>query len=283
LAAGDGGRDAGAGGRASAEGGAGASAAGAGDAGHVAAGGGGAGGAPSLCSNDALWFCDGFEGAEIDQSTWKAMQSMPSLDSAHVARGAKSLHMHTTATGASGLTITKFFSTAMGHYYGRLFVYFDALPTKPQWAHWTIVGANPKQGETISGENRVGGQFDGSINRWGVGTDQGPTGDWTNLDDDPTGHAQNVAGGRWYCVEWLHDWDQDVSKLFIDGVEHPSLDTTADVKHQGNANVKYEIPVLGSVWVGFWNYDQHQTVVPSQFDVWIDEVAFDDERVGCDR
>ena len=32
------------------------------------------------------------------------------------------------------------------------------------------------------------------------------------------------------------------------------LDTTSDVKHQRNAGVKYEIPVLGSVWVGFCNY-----------------------------
>jgi hypothetical protein len=227
-----------------------------------------------------LWFCDGFEGDAIDASTWQPLQTMPSLDSAHVARGAKSLHMHTTATGASGLTISKFFASAPGHYYGRLFVWFDALPTRPQWAHWTIVGANPTQG---AGENRVGGQFDGTINRWGVGTDGGPTGDWTNLDGDPAGHAENVAGGKWYCVEWLHDWDNDVSKLYIDGVEHPSLDTTADVKHQGNAAVKYEIPALGSVWIGFWNYDQHQSVTPDHFDVWIDEVAFDDERIGCDR
>jgi hypothetical protein len=257
-----------------------------GSAASAAAGGGGASGAPSgpsQCADSKLWFCDGFEGDAIDQSTWKAMQTMPSLDSAHAARGAKSLHMHTTATGASGLTITQFFSSAMGHYYGRLFVWFDALPTTPQWAHWTIVGANPKQGESIKGENRVGGQFDGKLNRWGVGTDGGPTGDWTNLDGDPAGHVENVAGGRWYCVEWLQDWDQDVSKLYIDGVEHPSLDTTADVKHQGNADVKYEIPVLGSVWVGFWNYDQHQTVMPDHFDVWIDEVAFDDQRIGCDR
>jgi hypothetical protein len=45
--------------------------------------------------------------------------------------------------------------------------------------------------------------------------------------------------------------------------------------------VKYDVPTFSSVWVGFWNYDQGQTMTPDHFDVWIDEVAFDDERIGC--
>jgi hypothetical protein len=263
-------------------GGASGSAAGAGGSAGAAAGSGGAFTPPSgasRCADSQLLFCDGFEGASIDDGAWQAMQTKPALDTLHVARGSKALHMHTTATGASGLTATKFFANTSGHYYGRLFVYFDALPTSPQWAHWTIVGANPKTGE---GEIRVGGQYDGKINRWGVGTDHGPTGDWTNLDGDPAGAVKSVPLQQWHCVEWLHDWDKDITKLYIDGEEHPSLDTTADVKHQTNPTVKFELPELSSVWVGFWNYDQKKPVTPSAFDVWIDEVAFDDERIGCD-
>lgn len=227
--------------------------------------------------------CDGFEAAEIDRTLWGNMQTAPKLDTLHAARGSKALHLSTTATGASGLTTRKSFPVDTGHYYGRMFVYFDGLPTSPQWAHWTVVGANPYANSGNTGEIRVGGQYDGKINRWGVGTDRGPTGDWTNLDGDPKNAVQPVAEKKWLCIEWLHDWANDETKFYLDGVEHPSLNTTRDVKHLGNADVPYEIPELGSVWVGFWNYNQGKPVTPDHFDVWIDEVAFDDQRIGCEN
>jgi hypothetical protein len=287
ASAGQGGRSQGGAGASSGAGAGGAAAgaaAAAGASGRAAAGGGGGGGAlasgPSKCPNAEFLLCDGFEGDKIDSALWTTMQTAPALDTMHAARGSRALHMHTTATGASGLTTTKIFPVAAGRYYGRMFVYIEALPTSPQWAHWTLVGANPTQGK---GEIRVGGQYDGKINRWGVGTDQGPTGDWTNLDEDPKNAVQPVPEKAWVCVEWMHDSDNDETSFYLDGVEHPSLHTTADVKHMGNADVKYEIPELGSVWVGFWNYNQNKPVTPSQFDVWIDEVAFDDARIGCDK
>jgi hypothetical protein len=276
---------AGAGGAGAAAGSGGAAAGGGGGHAGAAAGGGGGGSmsvlsGPSQCAGSELLLCEGFESASLDSSIWSTMMSKPSIDDARAARGGKSLHVHTTATGASGIQTTKIFPRAEGHYYGRMFVYFDALPTSPQWAHWTIVGANPKSG---SGEIRVGGQHDGKIERFGVGTDQGPTGDWTNLDEDPKSADAAVPLKKWLCVEWLHDWMNDQTKFYLDGTEHPSLATTPDVDHGGNSNVKYEIPELGSVWVGFWNYNQGKPVMPSEFDVWIDEVAFDDERIGCER
>lgn len=255
-----------------------------------AAGSGGASAAPSgpsLCSSPDLLFCEGFEADAIDKSVWKTMTSAPSLDSTRAARGAKSLHVHTAAVGASGLQTSKFLSRAQGHYYGRMFVWFDALPTSPAWAHWTIVGASAASSASDQSEIRVGGQADGKkVERWGVGTDHGPTGDWTNLDDDPQGAAQPVQLKQWQCLEWLHDWTHDETRFYLNGVEHASLRTTRDVKRGGNTNVPYDIPDLASVWVGFWNYDQGdggKKVMPTQFDVWIDEVAFDDERIGCDK
>jgi hypothetical protein len=248
----------------------------------AAAGGGAAGNAasgPSRCEGSQLLLCESFE-ADLDAKVWTTMQSRPVVDGARAARGSKSLHVHTGATGAAGIETKQFFPRPEGHYYGRMFVYFDALPTSPTWAHWTIAGANPKSG---SGEIRVGGQHDGKIERFGVGTDQGPSGDWTNLDEDPKGAVEAVPLQEWLCVEWLHDWANDVTRFYLDGVEHPSLATTADVDHGGNADVPYEIPELDSVWVGFWNYNQGKPVTPDEFDVWIDEVAFDDERIGCDR
>ena len=288
AAAGAGGLAAGSGGSAGSTPGASAGGAAAGQSGvGPAAGSGGANGppsGPSRCPNPDLLLCDGFESG-IDKTTWRNKLAAPTVDDMHVARGAKALHVHTGATSGAGLETSKLFPSLPGHYYGRMFVYFDALPTSPQWAHWTIVGSNPVAGSSDQSEIRVGGQHDGKIERFGVGTDHGPTGDWTNLDQDPAGGAMPVPLKRWLCIEWLHDWERDETRFYLDGVEHPSLHTTRDVKHpgSGNQNVKFDIPQLGSMWVGFWNYDQGKAVTPTQFDTWIDEVALDDERIGCDR
>jgi hypothetical protein len=271
-------------GRSGGNGGAGAGGARGGAGGSSAAGSGGASGSgtqaffgASRCTSSFL-LCDGFENAALDKSVWQTKFGAPAVDSTRAARGSHSLHLSTTATGSSGIEVTKIFPTANNDYYGRLFVYFDALPSRPQWAPWTIVGAT---GSAVAGEIRVGGQFDGKINRFGVGTDRGPTGDWTNLDADAQAGSTQIREDQWLCVEWQHDGATDQSRFYLDGVEHPSLGTTRDVKHDGNSSVKYDLPDMSAVWVGFWNYDQGKTVTPNHFDVWIDEVALDDERIGC--
>jgi hypothetical protein len=262
------------------------------DAGHDAGGTGGTGGrtystsrsdffGSSRCSSLNALVCDGFETGKLDAAIWKTKFQAPTFDTTRAARGTTSLHLSTTATGNSGIETSKIFPATKNSYYGRMFVWFEALPTSPQWAHWTIVGANPAAASSITGEIRVGGQYDGKLNRFGVGTDGGPTGDWTNLDGDPKSGASPVPLGSWICVEWLHKGDTNETRFWWDGVEHPSLDTTRDTAHQGNASVKYDLPTFGSVWVGFWNYNQNKPVVPDHFDVWIDEVALDAERIGC--
>jgi hypothetical protein len=234
----------------------------------------------SRCADSGFLVCDSFEADSIDSALWKPTGKV-SIDSTRAARGGKSLHVTTGATGYSYLTTKKIFPAAMNRYYGRLFAYFSPLPTTPTWAHWTIVGASSDKSD--DGEIRVGGQFDGKINRFGVGTDHGPTGDWTNLDNDPKGAPKAVPEGSWVCVEWLHDGATNETRFYWDGEEHASLATTPDVKRQGNTSAKYLLPNFSSLWVGFWNYDQGKSVTPDHFDVWIDEVALDDQRIGCTK
>jgi hypothetical protein len=278
---------------ASAAGGAGASG-GAGGASGAAGGAAGGGGGEfstdratffgtSRCAGAGFLVCDDFESGTLDTTVWKNYQAAPKIDSMQAARGTKALHLTLGATGGSGVTTTKIFPRADGVYYGRMFLYFDVLPTGPQWAHWTISGANTPSGASDKSELRLGGQNDGTINRFGVGTDHGPSGDWTNLDNDPSGKAKKVPEDAWICVEWMVDTQHDQSKFWWDGTEHPSLATTRDVKHGGNASVKYDLPELGSVWVGFENYNQGQTMLPNKYDVWIDEVALNATRIGCNR
>jgi hypothetical protein len=224
----------------------------------------------SRCTDDFL-LCEDFEGTSLDTDKWSTMGSAPEFDTTRAARGARSGHFHTTNNGLMLIRNASIFPVPDNRYYGRLFVYFDALPSDPQWAHWSLVGA---QGEEEA-EIRVGGQFDGEINRFGVGTDHGPTGDWTRLDEDSD---EPVPVREWLCIEWLHDGSTDETQFWVNEEERGSLHTTAD-DHGGEETEQYLLPDFESAWVGYWQYATG--VTPNQFDVWIDEVVFDDERVGC--
>ncbi|MCY1011811.1 hypothetical protein OV079_40910 [Nannocystis pusilla] len=158
-----------------------------------------------------------------------------------------------------------------------MFVWIDAVPIAPDWAHWTLVGA---VGSGEPGEIRVGGQYNPFVgkNLFGVGSDGGPTGDWTNLDGDPRGAPTAVVVKDWVCLEWLHDGANDETKFWWDATEHPSLATTA-TSHGGNQGADYVMPQFESAWVGWWLYQGNPN--PDHYDVWIDEVAIDGVRIGC--
>lgn len=223
----------------------------------------------SRCAEAGTLLCDGFEGSALDPS-WTPEGPVPVIDPTRAARGGSSLHVHADGNGRSYVKHTAIFPVADNAYWGRVFVWFDALPTAPDWAHWTIVGAT---GPDVPGEIRVGGQLDPffGANRYGVGTDGGATGDWTNLDDD--GGPVAPAEDRWVCVEWHHDATADTTAFYVDAVEHPSLATTA-ADHGG-----YLLPAFDAVWIGWWLYQGGSA--PDHFDVWMDEVALDTERIGC--
>jgi hypothetical protein len=230
----------------------------------------------SRCTAE-LDLCEDFEQESLDTGIWSVRGPAPTIDESRAARGSRSAHFHTVDNGLSYIEQSLSFPAPGNRYFARIFVYFDSMPSAPEWAHWSIAGAI---GSGTEAEIRVGGQYDNSINRFGVGSDYGPTGDWTNLDEDPGGSPSEVPVDEWLCVEWLHDGGANETRFWWDGVEHPSLFTSA-VEHGGDDNEPYVLPEFESVWVGWLLYQSNTT--PGEFDVWIDEVAFDDERIGCSR
>jgi hypothetical protein len=220
--------------------------------------------------------CEDFESGAFDSAIWEPSGTEhPSVDATRAARGEYSAHFHTTNNGLSMIRTRAIFPATDNTYFGRMFVYFDSMPTAPENAHWSVSGAQGPDAEEF--EVRVGGKYDGSINRFAVGSDHGPTGDWTTEDEDP-GDAVPVR--EWVCLEWMHKGDTHETRFFWEGVEHPSLYTSA-TEHGGEEGEDYELPEFASVWFGWWLY-QSETV-PAEFDVWIDEIALDAERVGCDK
>jgi len=232
----------------------------------------------SRCAEANVQLCEDFETGVLDTTTWTVNGDTPVIDGIHAARGSKALHITKTGNGASYIRESKTFPAVADTYYGRMFAWFDKIPTTASmtYAHWTFVAAS---GTGVQGEIRLSGQLQNGLNHFGVGTDSGSsdggTGDWTNSDDDPKGNPMAVPTGSWVCIEWMHKGDTNETRFWWDATEHPSLYTSATM-HGGNTN-PYDLPQFTSVWMGWQEY---QTST-EPFEMWIDEIAIDKDRIGC--
>ncbi|MFT3765979.1 MAG: hypothetical protein QM820_10745 [Minicystis sp.] len=225
-----------------------------------------------------MLLCEDFESGTLDTQTWQVVGDMPVIDGVQAARGSKALHITKNGNGLSYIREKKTFPAPNNTYYGRIFVYFDKLPTAPgmSYAHWTFAAAS---GTGVTGEIRLSGQLQNGKNFFGVGTDSGNdpsgTGDWTNSDKDPSDSPTAVPTSAWLCIEWMHKGDTSETRFYWDAIEHPSLYTSA-TQHGGNGN-PYNLPQFDNVWIGWQEY---QTST-EPFELWIDEIAIDKERIGC--
>jgi len=233
----------------------------------------------SRCAQANVQLCEDFESGTLDTATWTTLGAKPVIDGAQAARGGKALHLMITGNGQTAIREKKTFPEANDTYYGRVFVYFASLPTPAtgfDYAHWTMIAAS---GTQVMGEIRVSGQMSNGKSLWGVGTDNrvdaNGTGDWTNSDGDPNGKPVAVPTGQWMCIEWMHKGDTSETQFWWDGTLHPSLSTTSTM-HGGNNN-PFLLPKFTQVWIGWQEY-QDST---ERFEMWIDEIAIDSQRIGC--
>jgi hypothetical protein len=275
--AGQGGGAAGASGRGGATGGTGGSVAGNAGAGGTTAGTGGRGGAggsatggtgafgiagPTHC--DATFpLCESFE-AGLDGNLWKTTKAGDAtivVDDVHAARGTKALHIKTAAGGSSNFAYikeTKTFPATNNVLYGRMFVWFeDALTTD---GHYSLAeGAGTGTPAVI----RFGGQF----KAFGVGTDSGSSGDWTDSD-----RSKLVPAKTWICAEFQFDGPTHTFHVWWDDMDRPTL-TSGPSKH-----ASFTMPTFNSLWFGWWMYN-----IAEPQEIWIDEIAVDYKPIGCTK
>ena len=256
---GSGGATSGAGGTGGASGSAGAAGAlgSAGASGADGSGGFGISGA-SLCGIGTFLLCDGFEnGLDTTWSTTRVGDGTAIIDDLHAARGSKALHVKTAGTGRAYIEEKKTFPIAGNNLYARMFVWFEDDITTT--GHFSLAEA---AGTGNSALIRFGGQF----KEFGVGTDGGGSGDWTDHD------SVTVPSKKWLCVEFQFQGSSNMFHVWSDDVPRTALDTGAN-KHNN-----FVMPQFTSLWFGWWMYNATE---PQE--LWIDEIVVDSKPIGCTK
>ncbi|MET7696180.1 hypothetical protein [Streptomyces sp. NPDC005485] len=155
--------------------------------------------------------------------------------------------------------------------WARLRLRVAAFPTAPDWAHWTVAEASGADSPTLV--RPLGGQYapTENANFWGVGSDLGPTGDWTAWKT-----SAPATASEWQCVEFHLDATDNQVTVYLDGVEQPDL--TASTHHHGGTSDDFTFPTFDKLKLGWQLYQADPA--PSSYDVRLDDIAVSTRRVG---
>jgi hypothetical protein len=213
---------------------------------------------PSRCATAGVPFCDGFEDG-LNATTWTTTKSGDAtivVETGRAARGTGALHVKTTnGSGHAYITERMGFPATNNIVYGRMFVYFvDPLTTG---GHFSLAEGG---GTGNSAVIRFGGQN----NFFGVGTDGGASGDWTDKDN------KLVPAATWICTEFQMKGDTNEFHVWKDDVALTTLNTGV-ARHAG-----FAMPTFNHMWFGWWMYNATEAQ-----ELWIDEVAVDYKPIGC--
>jgi len=240
-----------------------------------------AGPALALCARGGLLFCEDFEALPLGQATSTAWTTdtasgQLTIDATH-ARGQRALRVSTTGNGRARLQKTGL-APPSNSLWGTMHAWVAGFPTAPDYAHYTLVElagtGNTSLLRPIGGQYApAGGAGTSAGSFWGVGSDGGPTGDWTNWK-----RSAPSVGGTWLCLEFHLDGTTDAIEVYIDGVVRPELSVTRT--NHGGAQVDFVFPSLNRIWFGWWLYQPNPT--PSTYDVWLDDLALGTARLGCE-
>lgn len=197
-----------------------------------------------------LWTLRGFEGGQMPHAT------TATLDLVRAHSGSQSVHIR------DGFLEAK---TPGASFYGRMYAWLDAEPGTGHWMTAVALGPGPGNGRDT--EVRYGGHY-GILEANYFGNDD-------EVISDPQGYCSPTCDNgvvmpvkRWACVEFYYGKDE--MRLWLDGVEIETLHVT----EWRNQKAPWS-PAYDRVRVGFHNF---QGSSPS---LWLDDVAFDQARIGC--
>lgn len=202
---------------------------------------------------------------------WTADTSDGTLTVAPSSTGqGRELRIRTEGNGRAFLVFDRP-ATPGNSYWARMRLRIDAFPTAPDWAHWTVAEASGSDSPTLV--RPLGGQYAPTDNGnfWGVGSDLGPTGDWTSWKTS----APAVAG-TWQCLEFRLDATDNRVTVYFDGVEQSDL--TVSTKNHGGTSDDFVFPTFDKLKLGWQLYQADPN--PSSYDIRMDDIALGSRRIG---
>lgn len=252
---------------------------------------------PATTQCDGQFFCDDFEGAAVGSSPaapWTLNAGAGAeirVSNERAASGGKAVRVTAPSKTAAFLELSAspFFPRSPNAFFGRARFYFESAPTSlDPSVHWTFLQASGKRADDgHRAEYRYGGQqalFDGTGAFYGnqmmanYETPDFYSGSAPGSDCWHHARQRVLPLGRWVCFEWHFDGQNDTMELWLDGA--PLDDLTVRGTGQGcvhqPADYRWTAPTFERVSLGWQGY---QTDEPRT--VYIDDVAFADERVGC--
>ena len=230
----------------------------------------GGGGATSSCAGKTYKLCDDFESGTVGgfPTGWTGLNgygedSMRGVglanDQAH--SGAMSLKSSSMVPGEQRAqhSLSALGATATKHW-GRIFYKVISPSPKPPSGSVIHVTMTALMGTT---ENRVVDTVEQSN-----GTHQ-----WLfNIPDDSccTSSAYNWSfDSAWHCAEWYVDVSSSSYRFFTDGAEVTQL---AFTNRPGAKMSNYTAIAVGAIFY---------QMPPSPFTIWFDDLAIDDNQIGC--
>ena len=244
------------------------------------------------CANANVAVCDSFEPVEagdgqaaaLDSNTWavevSSQEALVELDSSRAARGQGAVHVHAPAHGYQHAMLVhkKLFPVADNTFFGRAFVYLQGAAPQD---HFTLISASgtlPSAGAPTY--VRYGGEFglleanyvgNGQVQHAGVAM-----GDGTWADTTP------VPTGRWACMEWQFKGDTNEMHFWVDGVDVPRLAVIGQSNECCRGQV-WNAPPYDRIALGWEMYGTAKDSTIDAYDLWLDEIALDTQRIGCAR
>ncbi len=235
-------------------------------------------GEASRCENSPFAVCEDFESTNPGElpGGWTLTgygNRTAQVSEAQSARGARSLEVSIDGgqTAVVGMLQLPSLGQLASRHFGRMFYRMEG-PGVSEFVHFDVLAA---RGPWMGHENEVRLASTGT----GVGTMSSnwswiynvqPSGDGAGSEFGSEGdRSAHPLVDEWMCLEWLFDSDMQTATYFHDNqvIDYLVID-----------DERSEVPVLTSVAVGLQKFQQTGAMKS-----WVDEVALDDERIGCHR
>jgi hypothetical protein len=210
------------------------------------------------CANHNYQLCIDFESG-LDTTVWTG--NAKSVDTTDFAHGGHSYH----AFPGGGMLKTTKMGTIKNVVWGRFYVHMK--PGAPG-GHGEIVGVYDTSGDWYE----IGWQFNGLL------------GNWHGLGGEKPLRSMPYIVDKWYCVEFLFDGAKGVMpQWWIDGAEAQYY-MPVDAAKGPRVETQFthlEVGMTSFAGLGLNQQPYGNNNPPLMTDLWIDDVAFDTQRIGC--